>query len=117
MGSLPRFGDIAPGQHLELKCQGCPKWFPWETSPNWYAEVPSYHNRKCRERRRISHQKATRYVKCPRIDKRLYRTHREAQLVAISLSKQYRQPFQVYTCVCGGRHVGRILYRKARTHG
>lgn len=109
------FGDLQEGQHIELLCQGCFKvWFPWELPKAWEACVPAYHSRRCQERRRVTRKKSTVYPKCPNPDKVLYRSHRDATPASIALCVRYRQPFSVYTCACGGLHIGRIPYRRRR---
>ncbi len=109
------YGTVAPGQKLELLCQGCFKvWFPWVTTSDWYAHVPAYHSRRCQERSRRGRKKATTYVKCPRPEKVLYRTHKAASAEAILLGQRYQQPFSIYSCSCGGLHVGRVPYRRQR---
>jgi hypothetical protein len=105
---------VEPGKKFQLRCQGCGSWFDWEPGEHWAYEVPSYHSRTCQERTRIRKKRATEYVKCPRPEKVLYRQHSEAQESAVEMCARYRKPFTVYTCVCGGLHVGSLPYRLPR---
>lgn len=88
-----------------LKCYGCGRGFEWEkslASPN----APSYHSRACKDRSNRNRQ-ATMPRKCPRPDKQVFASQRDAQLLADKVGKDNNiEPLGVYRCVCGGIHIG-----------
>lgn len=104
------------GDTLLVHCIGCPRWFPWVVPPGWENGVPSYHNTHCRK----AHKKRidlSEEWKCPRPDKRLYRTEADAREASAALCKQYNELFSEYRCECGGLHVGKKVYKvKKRVH-
>lgn len=105
------------GDTLSIHCIGCESWFTWVVPPGWTHSVPSYHSKTCKRR----HRKSVTLLeiwKCPRPDKKLYRTEKEGKEAAVTMCKSYNELFSEYRCECGGIHVGRKVYSvKKRING
>ena len=106
--------ELYEGLAVEMRCGGCRKWFAWTVTAEhgpWQDNVPAYCRRGCKKRRRNVIKNSQKYVPCPRPEKRLYRTEKEAEVDRKSLALSFLQPFTIYHCVCGGIHVGRVPTR------
>jgi hypothetical protein len=114
----PRLSEVSlqPGATVEIKCVGCSRWFTWTVTDEhgpWYDNVPAFHSRKCRERRRERlRDEFPDLAPCPHPEKRVYDSQADAEVVRRSLTRQYREPFSILRCVCGNWHIGRTAMRK-----
>lgn len=97
------------GDTLMVRCIGCPQVFAWTVPPGWEASVPSYHGKTCKRRHRDRMNKSEIW-RCPRPDKKLYRTEAEGRKAATALCREYNELFSEYRCECGGIHVGKKKY-------
>lgn len=91
-----------------VRCEGCGTYFDWTPKSHVSETPPSYHSRACQNRKRSRLHKQEAPFKCPNPNKRLYRTHREAQQACNEMNDTYLKP---YRCRCGGLHVGHPNFR------
>lgn len=90
-----------------IRCEGCGHYFDWSPKAHVSETPPSYHSRSCQNRKR-KRLHEWHPVKCPHPNKRLYRTHKEAQTACNEMGDPYMKP---YRCKCGGLHVGHPNFR------
>lgn len=108
----PRFyEEVQEGMRVLIRCEGCGRWFPWTAVGRPEVQTPpTYHNKSCQKR----HKEALLSQlpgKCPRLDKRMYASTREAELVCGQHRRVHHELLRPYRCVCGGLHIGRLHYR------
>ncbi|KAB1661645.1 hypothetical protein F8O07_06990 [Pseudoclavibacter sp. CFCC 13796] len=96
---------------VSVHCEGCGRWFRWKAVGHPVVHTPpTYHSRECAKahRRRLLDSMP---VKCPRLDKRVYLTCREAEIVCEAHRRQHGELLRPYRCRCGALHIGRLHYR------